>query len=317
MSYRNTPATKAGQPSELQARRWNRFFGQLRIDTKRVDRMGAVEKLPEKATFHGTLGCNFGPKSSRLNNQRIAATLDRHMGRYRRYEEGRYRRHEEVPNFYFNKVTVDSMSPETPSDAEDDAVAYVRPLRALSQRHWQTQEELMSQLLYGTAGLQPRGTGAGVYRSGEGPSTLRSTLPDSSLMPPLTNTNYDRSKPNWIMPEPRRPWQSELPPNWQPLESDERPSLKPDLYSPVKQPLNSFSVSSDIGTGSGCGLCCCCCSSGGGKLGTQPVDVLTTGTERQHCPPASTAAQRLVAHAACCMVTSSSPTEACDVLLIL
>jgi len=260
MSYRNTPATKAGQPSELQARRWNRFFGQLRIDTKRVDRMGAVEKLPEKATFHGTLGCNFGPKSSRLNNQRIAATLDRHMGRYRRYEEGRYRRHEEVPNFYFNKVTVDSMSPETPSDAEDDAVAYVRPLRALSQRHWQTQEELMSQLLSGTAGIKPKRTGVGVYRSGtvpnsdgnafrgssmnpgrtfdygnchttcrpgEDPSTMRnfvpkiekqscSTLPDSSLLPPLTNTNHGRSKPNWIMPEPRCPWQNDLPPNWQP-----------------------------------------------------------------------------------------------------
>jgi len=346
MSCRRVLATKAGKASELQARRWNRVIGQLTIDTRRVDRTEFVEKLPDKGTLHG-------PKFNTPNNHKIAAVLDEPMAKLNPSIaiEASYRRYEEVPSCYF-KVTADSMSPETPSDSEDEAAAYpdkFPPLRTLTQRHWQTQEELVSQLLYVTAGINPKGTGVGVYQSGndlegdgaadrgssmkprrtvdngnchtrclgEDPSTRRNCVPKVEKRSWSTNAHYGSSKPNWIMPEPRRPWQSELPPNWQPLESDERPSLKPDLYSPVKQPLNSFSVSSDIGTGSGCGLCCCCCSSGGGKLGTQPVDVLTTGTERQHCPPASTAAQRLVAHAACCMVTSSSPTEACDVLLIL
>jgi len=246
MSYRQALATKLGTPSELQGRRRNHCIPQLRVDCKRVDRSGAVEKVKPMGTCHGF-------KSNTLNDQRIAAVLDEPMAKMKPKiaMEARYRQHEGVPLCYL-EVTADSMSPETPSDSEDEAVAYpdkVPPLITLSHRQWQTQEELML-LLLGCTGIYSKGNVADAYYSGTDTKGDGGVDRGSSMLPrrtvsidnchnrclgediptrrsyvPTMERQYGCTKSNWIMREPRRQLeQSGLPPNWQPR--NQRPSLR-------------------------------------------------------------------------------------------
>jgi len=297
MSYRQALATKLGTPSELQGRRRNHCIPQLRVDCKRFDRSGAVEKVKPMGTCHGL-------KSNTLNDQRIAAVLDEPMAKMKPKiaMEARYRQHEGVPLCYLevtaaidqgndgwgvacnstNHVAVnsainvmgqeatptvadlpavvgdecdsyaDSMSPETPSDSEDEAVAYpdkVPPLITLSHRQWQTQEELML-LLLGCTGIYSKGNVADAYYSGTDTKGDGGVDRGSSMLPrrtvsidnchnrclgediptrrsyvPTMERQYGCTKSNWIMREPRRQLeQSGLPPNWQPR--NQRPSLR-------------------------------------------------------------------------------------------